>query len=86
MAHATTDRKLTLELTEGEVEGLRALAHGIGVLREREVSEADAVVSAAELGLARLLDDYDLPADDRVRVEQGLERMRTPWVRGNCCL
>jgi len=86
MTHATIDRKLTLELTEGEVEGLRALAHGVGALRERDVSDADAVVAAVELGLTRLLDDYDLPAEDRTHVERGLERLRTPWVRGNCCL
>jgi len=86
MAQAAIDRKLTIELTEGEVEGLRALAHGIGVLRERDVADADAVVAAVELGLTRLLDDYDLPADDRARIERGLERARTPWVRGNCCL
>jgi hypothetical protein len=80
------DQTLTVELTAGELDAVRALAQGLAALRERQVTEADAVVAAVEHGLAHLLDGYDLPADDRAVVERGLEAMRSPWVRGNCCL
>ena len=86
MAGATTDEELTIELTAGELDAVRALAQGLGTLRERTVSDADAIVAAVEHGLEHLLDGFDLPSDDRAAVERGLEAARTPWIRGNCCL
>jgi hypothetical protein len=86
VANATADQTFTVELTTGELEAVRALAHGLGALRERAVSEADAVVAAAEHGLEHLLDGFDLPHGEREALERGLEAARTPWIRGNCCL
>jgi hypothetical protein len=81
-----TDQTLTLELTSGELDAVRALAQGIAALRERTVTESDAVVAAVEYGLAHVLDGYELAPDARAVVEQGLASARADWVRGNCCL
>jgi hypothetical protein len=81
-----TDQTLTLSLTSGEVEAVRALAQGIAALRERTVTESDAVVAAVEHGLAHVLDGYDLAPEHRAVVERGLAGAREDWVRGNCCL
>ena len=86
MAKTTIDQTLTLELTTQEVDAVHALAHGICALRERAVTDSAAVVAAVELGLVRLLDDYDLSEDDRAVVERGLDAKRAAWARGNCCL
>jgi hypothetical protein len=86
VVNATTDQTLTVQLTAGELGAVRALAQGIGVLRERPVSEADALVAAVEHGLEHLLDGFELPAGERAALERGLEGARTPWIRGNCCL
>ena len=86
MTDTTADRTLAIELTAGELSAVRALGRGIAALRERSVGEAVAVVAAVEHGLAHLLDGYDLPAEARTSVEEGLAAMRDPWIRGNCCL
>ena len=83
----TADRELTLLLTERELQAIRALTQGMAALLERDLSESDAVVAAAEAGLVRLLEDFELPSEEiRGRVSSALEDLRGEWIRGNACL
>jgi len=54
---------VNVELTVEEAAALRALASGVGALAGRPIDEASAVVAAVELGLVRLIEDYELTDD-----------------------
>lgn len=83
---ADTD-SVALRLSTAEREAVAALAAGVGVLAERDVTPEAALVAATELGLTRLLEDFELPDEDvRARVASARDDLRTSWSRGNACL
>jgi hypothetical protein len=82
----SADRELRLALSEPELAAVGALADGVSVLAERPLGEADGVVAAVELGLSRLLDDFDLPDEERRGVEAARAALREGWTRGNARL
>jgi hypothetical protein len=63
------------------------LTAGVAGLAERPVGTEAAVVAAIELGLSRLIDDFEVP-DPAVReqVRQAWEALRRDWRGGNACL
>jgi hypothetical protein len=85
-ANPGADRDLTVALTGAELAAVRALADAVSVLAERPLEEADGIVAAVELALSRLLDDFDLPAEERQGVEAARAALRQGWIRGNACL
>ncbi|MGH3095460.1 MAG: hypothetical protein ACRDMV_05605 [Streptosporangiales bacterium] len=83
----TDSGAVTLRLSAEELAALDALTAGIGVLAEREIGTDAAVVAATELGLTRLLEDFELPDEAvRERVSSARDGVRTAWSRGNACL
>lgn len=81
-----SEHEVVLQLTAGEVEALDAVRAGVGVLAGRSLDRESAVISALELALVRLTEDFELPEADSETVRRGLEAMRSTWSRGNACL
>lgn len=78
---------LTLRLTAEELDALDALAAGLSQIAEQQVEAEAAVAAAVDLGLTRLIDDFDLPdASVRDRVQTARMSLRHTWTRGNACL
>jgi hypothetical protein len=79
--------RVTLELTDTEATALATLTAGVAGLAERSVGTEAAVVAAIDLGLSRLIDDFEVP-DPAVRqqLRQARELLRRDWRGGNACL
>jgi hypothetical protein len=86
MTNVGTEREVVLQLMAGEVEALDAVRAGVGVIAGRSLDRESAVISALELALVRLSEDFELPEADAGIVRRGLEAMRSTWSRGNACL
>ncbi len=83
----TEPAPLSLTLTPQERETIDALAAGIAVLAEQPVSAEAAVVAAAEMGVTRLLEDFELPDPAVVeRLTRAREGVRMHWNRGDAHL
>ena len=79
--------RVTLELTDVEAAALNALTAGVAGLAERPIGTEAAVVAALELGLTRLVDDFEVPdAAVREQLRRARERLRREWRGGNACL
>lgn len=79
--------RVTLELTDTETAALAALIAGVAGIAERPVSTEAAVVAAVDLGLSRLLDDFEVP-DPAVRdqLRQAWQSLRRDWRGDNARL
>ncbi len=78
---------LTLRLTVDETAALKTLAAGIGELVDEQVPAEAALAAAVDLGLTRLIDDFDIAnADVRSKVETARTALRRNWVRGGAIL
>lgn len=80
-------RDVQLRLTTHEGEALAALTAGVGRLADRDIEQEAAVVAAVELGLTRLIEDFELPSQElQARVASAREKLRRHWIRGNACV
>ena len=79
--------RVTLDLTGSEAAALEALTGGVAALAERPVGTEAALVAAIDLGLSRLIDDFEVP-DPAVRdqLRQAWAALRRDWRGGNACL
>lgn len=79
--------RVTLDLTGSEAAALDALTAGVAGLAERPVGTEAAVVAAIELGLGRLVDDFEVPDPEvRDQVRHAWEALRRDWRGGNARL
>ena len=68
MTMPSDSHELVLRLTAIELEALDAVRDGVGALAARGLDRESAVIAALELALVRLIEDFDLPEPDGLKV------------------